>query len=60
MTGSDKKNQTRRGGLSADSIAENLRVASELREFQEKLAPLRAANRAEKAVRKQRGEIKTR
>lgn len=42
------------------TIAEKLRVASELRDLQEKLAPLRTANRAERAKRKVQIRIKTR
>ena len=42
------------------TIAEKLRVASELRDLQEKLAPLRAANKADRAKRKVQIRIKTR
>jgi len=42
------------------TIGERLRVASQLRNLQEKLAPLRAANRAERAKRKVQIRIKTR
>lgn len=41
------------------SIAEKLRIVSELRDFQEKLASLRAANRAERAAGKGEIRIKT-
>jgi hypothetical protein len=60
MKKSAAKNHVRRKQLDAPSIAEKLRVASELREFQEKLAPLRAANRAERAAGKVEIRIKTR
>lgn len=42
------------------TLAEKLRVASELRDLQEKLAPLREANKAERAKRKIQIRIKTR
>lgn len=42
------------------TIGERLRVASQLRNLQKKLAPLRAANRAERAKRKVQISIKTR
>lgn len=41
------------------TIAERLRVASELRELQERLAPQRAANKAERARGKVQIRIKT-
>lgn len=44
---------------SSQSIAEKLRIVSELRDFQEKLASLRAANRAERAAGKVEIRIKT-
>ncbi len=43
-----------------NTIAERLRVASELRELQEKLAPLRAANKTQRAKDKVHIRIKTR
>ena len=42
------------------SIAEKLKIAEELRALQEKLAPLRAANKAERAKGKVQIRIKTR
>ena len=42
------------------TVAERLRVASELRDLQEKLAPFRAANKAERAKSKVQIRIKTR
>jgi len=42
------------------TIAEKLKIAEELRDLQEKLAPLRAANKAEKAKCKVQTRIKTR
>ena len=41
------------------SIVEKLRIVSELRDLQEKLAPLRAANKAERAAGKVEIRIKT-
>jgi hypothetical protein len=60
MKKSAAKNRVRLNQQDAPSIAEKLRIASELRDFQEKLAPLRAANRAERAAGKVEIRIKTR
>lgn len=42
------------------SLAERLKIAEELRDLQERLAPLRAANKAERAKNKVQIRIKTR
>ncbi len=42
------------------TIAEKLKIAEELRDLQEKLAPLRAANKAAKAKRKIQVPVKPR
>jgi c-di-GMP-binding flagellar brake protein YcgR len=42
------------------TLAEKLKIAEELRDLQEKLAPLRAANKAERAKSKVQIHIKTR
>jgi hypothetical protein len=42
------------------TIADKLKIAEELRDLQEKLAPLRAANKAERAKGKVQIRIKTR
>ena len=42
----NRKNEARR------SISEKLAIASKLRDFQDKLAPIRAANKAERSRRK--------
>jgi c-di-GMP-binding flagellar brake protein YcgR len=44
----------------ANTIAEKLKIAEELRDLQETLAPIRAANKAERAKSKIQIRIKTR
>ena len=48
------------GSQQKATIAEKLKIAEELRDLQEKLAPLRAANKAERAKGKIQIRIKTR
>jgi len=46
--------------IARNTIAEKLKIAAELRDLQEKLAPMRAANKAERAKGKIQIRIKTR
>jgi len=50
----------KRSRPNGSTVAEKLKIAEELRDLQEKLAPLRAANVAERANRKIVIRIKTR
>jgi hypothetical protein len=51
---------TQQATSASRSIAEKLRIVTQLRDLQEKLAPLRAANKAERAAGKIEIRIKTR
>jgi anti-sigma-K factor RskA len=46
--------------IAGRTIAGNLKIAEELRDLQEKLAPLRAANKAERSKSKIQTRIKAR
>jgi len=48
------------GSQQKTTIAEKLKIAEELRDLQEKLAPLRAANKAERAKGKIQIRVKMR
>jgi hypothetical protein len=54
-----KRKEANRKSEAKRSISEKLAIASKLRDFQDKLAPIRAANKAERLRRKVTVRVKS-